>query len=78
MVEKARLRVEKYPDDGDLRDDLQKLIVERNQLQEEFDQHQKYLLETAMRIVQLQGEQISENRKRAREAFEQGDVQKPM
>ncbi len=76
LVEKARLRVEKYPDDDDLRDDLQKLIEERNQLQEEFGQHQKYLLDTAMRIVQLQGEQISENRKRAQEAFEQGDVQK--
>lgn len=76
LVEKARLRVEKYPDDDDLRDDLQRLIEERNQLQEEFDQHQKYLLDTAIRIVQLQGEQISENRKRAQEAFEQGDVQK--
>ena len=74
-IEDARLLVREHPDKDRYKDKLQRLLDERNQLQNEFEQQQKLLLDTAMRIVQLQGETISENRKRAEEAFERGDVQ---
>ena len=61
LIEKARLRIEKYPNDQDLVDDLQKLLNEKNQLQEDFDQHQQLLFDTAKRIATLQGESAPES-----------------
>ena len=74
LIEKARLRIEKYPNDQDLVDDLQKLLNEKNQLQEDFDQHQQLLFDTAKRIATLQGESITDRMRRAIKAFERGDV----
>ena len=74
LVEKARLRAERYPDDNDLRDDLQRLLDERIRLQKAFDQQQSFILDTAKRIARLQGELITDRMRRAIEAFEKGDV----
>jgi len=74
LIEKARLRVEKYSNDQDLVDDLQKLLNEKNQLQKDFDQHQQFLFDTAKRIATLQGKAITDRMRRAIEAFERGDV----
>ncbi len=74
LIEKARLRVEKYPDDQDLIDDLQKLLNENNQLQKDFDQQEQLLFDTTKRIATLQGETITDRMRRAIEAFERGDV----
>lgn len=74
LIEKTRLRLEKYPDDEEFQDDLQRLLDERNQLQVEFDQQQTLMLETAQRIARLQGERITERMRRAIDAFERGDV----
>ena len=74
LIEKARLRAEKYPNDQDLVDDLQKLLNEKNQLQKDFDQHQQLLFDTAKRIATLHGEAITDRMRRAIKAFERGDV----
>jgi tetratricopeptide (TPR) repeat protein len=74
LIEKARLRTEKYPDDDDLKDELQKLLDERNALQEELDKQQELLFDTAKRIAQLQGELITDRMRRAIEAFDSGNV----
>lgn len=74
LIEKARQRVDKYPDEEAFRDDLQQLLNERNALQDEFDQQQKFLFNTAKRIAQLSGDRITDRMRRAVEAFERGDV----
>lgn len=74
LIEKARQRVDKYPDEEEFRDDLQQLLNERNALQDEFDQQQKFLFDTAKRIAQLSGDRITDRMRRAMEAFDRGDV----
>ncbi|MBR2772819.1 MAG: tetratricopeptide repeat protein, partial [Bacteroidales bacterium] len=74
LIEKASQRKNKYPDDEDLRNELQKLLNERNNLQEVFKQQQEFLFDTAKRIAQLHGEQITDRMRRAIEAFDRGDV----
>ena len=74
LIEKARQRVDKYPDEEEFRDDLQQLLNERNALQDEFDQQQKFLFDTAKRIAQLSGDRITDRMRRAVEAFDRGDV----
>ena len=73
-IEKARSKVEKYPDDEDFRDDLQKLLNEHNKLKDDFAEYQNNLFATAKRIAQLQGEQITDRMRRAMEAFNEGRV----
>ena len=74
LIEKARMRVENYPNEEDFKDGLQELLNERNQLQKDFDQQQQFLLDTAMRIARLQEEKITDRMHRAMEAFEEGKV----
>lgn len=74
MIEKARSKVEKYPDDEDFRDDLQKLLNEYNKLKEDFAEYQNNLFATAKHIAQLQGEHITDRMRRAMEAFNEGRV----
>ena len=74
MIEKARSKVEKYPDDEDFRDDLQKLLNEYNKLKDDFAEYQNNLFDTARRIAQLQGEHITDRMRRAVEAFNEGRV----
>lgn len=74
LIEKVRLRIEKYPDDVDLQDDLQRLIKERNKLQEDFDKQQNLLFETAKRIAKLQGEQLTNRLRRAIDASDRGAI----
>ncbi len=73
-IEKKRLRIEKYPDDKDLQDELQELLNERNHLQEVFEQQQQFLFDTAKRIAQLQGGIVTDRIRRAMDAFEDGNV----
>ncbi len=73
-IEKKRLRIEKYPDDKDLQDELQELLNERNHLQEVFEQQQQFLFDTAKRIAQLQGGVVTDRMRRAMDAFEDGNV----
>lgn len=75
-IEKARLRVEKFPDDEDLRDDLQQKLNRYNKLKDEFAQIQKSLFETAQRIAAMQLEQVSDMLRRAIEAFEEGNLER--
>ena len=74
MIEKARSKVDKYPDDEDFRDDLQKLLNEYNKLKDDFAENQNNLFNTAKRIAQLQGEHITDRMRRAIEAFDKGRV----
>ncbi len=74
LIEKARLRTEKYPKDQDLADELQKLLNEKNQLHQDFERQQQLLLDAAKRIAVLQSEAITDRMKRAIEAFERGNV----
>ena len=73
-IEKARLRIDKYPDDEDLRDDLQQKLNQYNKLRDEFGKLQQNLFNTARRIAQLQGERVNKRIARAIEAFEKGDA----
>lgn len=76
QIEKARSRVEKYPDDEDLLDDLQQKLNRYNSLKEEFVQLQKALFETARRITIMQQERVSDMLRRAIEAFEKGNLER--
>ena len=73
-IEKARLRIDKYPDDEDLRDDLQQKLNQYNKLRDEFGKLQQNLFNTARRIAHFQGECINKRIARAIEAFERGDA----
>jgi len=73
-IEKARQRIDKYPDDEDLRDDLQQKLNQYNKLRDEFGKLQQNLFNTARRIAQLQGERVNKRIARAIEAFEKGDA----
>lgn len=74
IISKARLLSERYPEDKDLRDDLQNKLNEFNQLKEEFAKLQQYFFDTAKRVVQLQGEYIDKSTKDAIDAFNEGKV----
>ena len=71
-IEKARMRLERYPDDEDLIDDLQQNLNKYNKLKEDFEQFQQLLFNTAKRVAQLQGERITERMRRAMDAFSEG------
>ena len=73
-IEKARLRLEKFPDDEDLIDDLQQKLDRYNKLKEEFSNYQKILFDTAKRIARLQSERITDRMRRAMDAFNEGKV----
>ncbi len=73
-IEKARLRLEKFPDDEDLKDDLQQKLDRYNALKDEFAKYQQILFDTAKRVAQLQGERITERMRRAMDAFNEGKV----
>lgn len=75
-IEKARLRVAKFPDDEDLIEDLQQKLNHYNKLKEEFSQLQNALFETAQRITSMQLEQVSDILHRAIEAFEEGNLER--
>ena len=75
-IEKARQRVDKFPDDEDLRDELQQKLNRYNQLKDEFEQLQKSLFETAQRIASMQLERVSDMLRRAIEAFEEGNIER--
>lgn len=73
-IEKSRLRLEKYPCDEDLKDDLQQKLNRYNKLKEEFEQFQQLLFNTAKRVAQLQGQQTTKRMRRAMDAFCEGHV----
>ncbi|MBO5687626.1 MAG: tetratricopeptide repeat protein [Alistipes sp.] len=73
-IEKARAKVDKYPDDEDFKTGLQALLDEYNALKDEFAELQKNLFATAKRISQLQCERITDRMRRAMEAFNTGKV----
>lgn len=75
LIEKARLRANKYSDDKDLQNELQKLLDEQNQLTQSLEKQQQFLMKTAIRIAQLQHDQITNRMKRAIDSFENGNVQ---
>ena len=76
LIEKARSRAEKDPDDKDLLDDLQQKLNRYNSLKEEFAQLQKALFETARRITIMQQAHVSDMLRRAIEAFEKGNLER--
>ena len=73
-IERARKRTEKYPDDEDLRDELQKKQNRLNYLKEEFARLQQTLFDTSQRIATMQRENLSDKLRRATEAFESGNL----
>ncbi len=75
-IEKARKRVDKFPDDEDLHDDLQQKLNRYNCLKEEFEQMQRSLLDTAKRITVMQMEEVSEMLRCAIDAFEEGKLER--
>ena len=75
-IDKARSRVEKFPDDDDLREDLQQKLNRYNNLKEEFGAFQKSLFDTARQITEIQQHQVNDLLRRAIDAFEGGDLKK--
>ncbi|MBO7074726.1 MAG: tetratricopeptide repeat protein [Bacteroidales bacterium] len=75
-IEDARIDVKTYHNDPRREQRLQKLLDEYNSLQKEFDQHQQFLFDVAMRVAQLQGKRFTARMKRAIKAFEVGDVER--
>lgn len=73
-IEKARERLKKFPDDEDLRDDLQSKLNRYNQLKEDFAKLQQDLFSTAKTIATLQLQQVGVMLRRAIEAFESGNL----
>ena len=73
-IAKAQHLVERYPEDEDLKDDLQLKLNEFNQLKKEFAELQQFFFETAKRISQLQGELITNRLHDAINAFNEGRV----
>ena len=57
-------------------DSLQELLDKKNKLEEEFEREQQNLFNTARRITELRGVNISQRMTRAIEAFEAGDAQR--
>ena len=74
-IEKARRRVEKYPDEEEFRDEHQALLDRYNALKEEFAGHQQALFDTARRISEMQLEKVSAELRRAIGEFEAGRVE---
>lgn len=73
-IEKARIKMEKYPDDKDFQEELAELMSEHDLLKKDFEDHQNRLIDTARRIVQLQGERITDRMRRAMDALSEGKV----
>ncbi len=73
-IEKLRKRTEKYPDDQEIRDELQEALNEYNDLIKKFEGYQQNLLDTAKLIADKSQEQTSEKLQRAIEAFKAGDM----
>jgi len=73
-IEKARKRTEKYPDDEDLRDELQEKLNRYNNKKKEFARLQQTLFETSQRIATMQRENLSDKLHHAKEAFESGNL----
>lgn len=71
-----RLRLESSPEDEKLKNRLQEKLDKRNALQDEFEHYRKQILNIERRIIELQGQEISEAIKRAMEAFAEGEVNK--
>ena len=57
-------------------DSLQVLLNRKNELKDEFEREQQNLFNTARRITEQRGQNISERMARAIEAFESGDAQR--
>ena len=74
IIAKARLLSVRYPEDEDLRDDLQQKLNNYNQLKEEFVELQQSFFNTAKRVVQLQREHITNRLRDAINAFNEGRV----
>ena len=75
-IEKARKRTEKYPDDEDLRDELQEKLNRYNNKKKEFARLQQTLFETSQRIATMQRENLNDKLRRATEAFESGNMER--
>lgn len=73
-IEKLRKRTEKYPDDQEIREELQEALNEYNDLIKKFEGYQQNLLDTAKLIADKSQEQTSEKLQRAMEAFKAGDM----
>jgi len=89
-LERKKAKLDKDPDDEDykeeyqdVKEDEEKLLGEiqnkigrKNKLNEEFENEQQSLFNTARRITELRGQRISARMGRAIEAFEKGDAQR--
>ena len=75
-IEKAKLIVERFPEEDYLKDLLQQKQDEYNNKKKEFTEHQQLLFNTAKRVAQLQGEAVSKRIRRAMDALSDGDVHK--
>ena len=73
-IEKARKRVEKYPDDDDLKEELQQLHNQYRNMKEQAEKESQLLLDFSRNITMLQGGLITDRMKRAIDAFYRGDV----
>ena len=75
-IEKAKERLKRFPEDGDLREDLQQKLNRYNALKKEFADFQQGLLDTAVRITAIQQDEVTDQMGRAIEAFNGGDIRK--
>lgn len=73
-IQKARQRYEKFPDDDDLKEDLQQKMDRYAELREEYSRLQEALFSTAKKIARMQLDRVSERMRQAIEAFEKGDL----
>ena len=87
-MERRKAELEEDPDDEDCQEEyndakeeyeevvnkLQKLLNRKNQLEEEFQNEQQNLFNTARRMSELRSRRITDRMARAIEAFESGDA----
>lgn len=74
LIVKARILTERYPEDEDLRDNLQQKLNELNKLKKEFAELQQFFFDTAKQVARYQGEFIDSNIRDAITAFNEGRV----
>lgn len=73
-IEMFRMMAEAHQDQPRYFDQLKKKLDKYNQLKKEFQEFQDILFNTAKRIIQLQGDHITERMRRAMDAFNEGKV----
>ena len=75
-IDKARKRLERFPDDEDLQDDLLQLQNRYDRLNDDFQKKQKDLCNTAAIVCKIQSDRVNALTRRAIDAFNEGQIER--